>query len=141
MSIANVVAFWQKVQSDKALQAQIAPGGSAGVPKLGKSITPGQLTGLVKVAREAGFACTAEELSAAEHVIRFWQEVSQDKKLQTELEKAKSLSESEASKEIVRIAGSRGFKFSADELNAVSPAVMAAGKVGELSDKQLEAVA
>ena len=140
MSIANVVSFWQRVQADESLQAKVAPGGSAGVPKLQKDTTAKQLTGLVTVCREAGFQCTAEELSAAEHVLRFWQEVSQDTKLQAELEKAKYLPEAEATKEIVRLAEARGFRFSADELNAVSPAVIAAGKIGEPSDRQLEAL-
>lgn len=126
MSLENVIAFWRKVQSDASLQAKArAEASDAGR--------------LVEIAAEAGCACTAAELMAADSVLRFWTEVAKDTGLQTQLQAAKNLDPSAAAQEVMRVASARGFSFTAEQMSVVTPAVMAAGS-GDLDDASLSSV-
>jgi predicted ribosomally synthesized peptide with nif11-like leader len=138
MSLENVIAFWSKVQHDKELQKRVQPG--AKIPKLSKDVKSSDLEELAKIAASVGFSCTAQELAATEAVIRFWGAVPKDAKLKSELAACEKMDEKKAAAETVRIANAHGYAFTADDLRAVSPAILSA-KTGELSDQQLESVA
>jgi hypothetical protein len=143
MSIQAVVAFWQKVQKDKRLQERLDP--KAGiVPELHADSSLAELEGLNKIAREEGFDTTAEDFRAAEAVTRFWGRVAEDKGLQKKMIGAEGLERSEAVKFVFSTAMQAGFKFTIDQLDAISKAqIQAAGSRlgGELSTEQLESVA
>ena len=138
MSLENVIAFWTKVQDDKELQERVQPGEN--VPKLSKDVPASALEGLAKLANDAGFPCTPGELAANEAVIRFWSAVPTDDALQAELKSCEDMSEAAAAAETVRIAGTHGYTFTAEELNVISPVILAA-QSGELRDNQLDDVA
>jgi len=138
MSLENVIAFWTKVQDDKELQERVQPGEN--VPKLSKDVPASELEGLAKLATDAGFPCTPGELAANEAVIRFWSAVPKDDALQAELKSCEDMSEDAAAAETVRIAGTYGYTFTAEELNVISPVVLAA-QSGALSENELDAVA
>ena len=137
MSLENVIAFWSKVRTDKDLQKKVHPGDK--IPKLSKDVKGADLDELAKVATAAGFACTGKELAATEAVIRFWGAVPKDDKLKAALSAVEKLDEKKAAAETVRIAGAHGYQFSVDELNTISPVVLAA-QTGALSEDQLDAV-
>ena len=128
MSLDNVIAFWQKVQNDRSLRE-----------KLGAETNVARVT---EIAKQAGFACTADELMAADSVIRFWTHVANDSSVRDELSAAKNLDANAASKEIVRVAARHGFAFTAEQMIVVTPTLMAAGNAasGELDAAALSNV-
>lgn len=129
MSLVNVIAFWRKVQGDASLRAKVG-GDTTDVARV------------VEIAQQAGCSCTKDELVAADNVIRFWADVAKDTDLQQELASAKSLEASAAASEIVRVASGRGYAFTAEQMTAVTPTLMAAGKVpgGQLDEESLARV-
>lgn len=142
MSYETVVAFWQKVSEDKALQEKIAPKGGK-VPKLHGSVKPDELKELSKIAKDAGYDCGPEELAATEAVIRFWEQVKKDKQLQEKLKPAQSIDAiDKASAEIARIAGDAGYKFTGQQVNTITGLLQHTEYMGkrELSEKQLDSV-
>ena len=145
MSIQAVVGFWQAVQKDPALQRRIDPR-SGFVPALHAGDPTSELEGLSRVAREAGFDCSAEELRAAEAVIRFWGLVAERKDLQQQLMPAGTMERPAAVSLIFSVAKQAGFKFTMEQLDTVTKAhLMAAAAAAEPSDEldneELEAVA
>lgn len=142
MSYETVIAFWQKVSEDKALQEKINPQGGK-VPKLHGSVKPDELKDLSKIAKDAGYDCSPEELAATEAVMRFWGQVTKDKQLQEKLKPAHSINAiDQASAEIARVAGDAGYKFTGQQVNAITGLLQNTGYMGkrELSEKQLDKV-
>jgi predicted ribosomally synthesized peptide with nif11-like leader len=137
MSLENVVEFWKKVKTDKALQERVHP--SAKVPKLSKDVKAEQLEELANIAKASGFPCTARELAATESVVRFWSAVSTDPALKSSLSKLDSLGEKQATEETVKVAAKNGYSFTAEDLSTLTPVIIA-GNPGALSDRQLDGV-
>lgn len=142
MAYDSVIAFWQKVGTDKALQEKIAPQGGQ-VPKLHGSVKPDELKELSKIAKDEGFDCSPEELAATEAVIRFWEQVTKDKQLQEKLKPAQSIDAIDrASDEIARVAGEAGYQFTGQQVNTITGLLQNTEYMGEreLSAKQLDNV-
>jgi hypothetical protein len=142
MSMEAVLAFWKRVESNTELQQRVQPG-KGEVPKLHAGVSAAELEGLAKIARQAGFDCTAEELRAAESVAGFWERVSSDEALQKSLLPAEGLPRAEAVSLVLGVANKSGFRFDLAQLDAVSKAKLRVKPKtkGELSDDQVEAVA
>lgn len=142
MSYAKVIEFWQQVAVDKALQDKVDPSKGV-VPKLTGSAKADELTALAKIASDAGFECTADELATSEAVMKFWEQVAKDATLQASLRPAQALAAAElASAEVSRIASQAGYRFSGPQLDAVTSVLQGTGWMGdqELSADQLEEV-
>jgi len=129
MSLEAVVSFWQKVQSDERMQAQINPAAGA-VPRLHGGVGAGALERLTEIARKAGFECSAEEFASVEAVIRFWDEVRENVKLQRVLSELEDQPMDKASGAIVALARSAGYNFSEYDLRAVTVAQLEAPIAG-----------
>ncbi len=113
MSTQQVVAFWQRVQSDRnLLEMTRAVSRDTSLP---------ELDALCTIAASAGFECTPEEFDAVENVVRFWDWVNQEDRLHKRLESARAKgSHDETLREIVQIAGEAGFTFTTDQLDTVT---------------------
>jgi hypothetical protein len=141
MSMDAVVEFWRTVPTNPDLQKQVTSHG-AGSSKLQGKEAAIVFAELSRIAREAGFDCSAQELQVAEVVTRFWNRVLEDTALQKELLAAEELEHDEAVGLIHQVANKAGFKCTVHELDVITKAqVQTAGPpAGELTDSQLEAV-
>jgi predicted ribosomally synthesized peptide with nif11-like leader len=136
MSFENAVRFWQAVQTDHNLQELLKP--------VREQEQEGRAIAVAKIAQDAGYAVTGDELSEVESVILFWRKAQVDDDLKQKLASAQqSETDEQALTAVMQVAKDAGHEFPREALSIVTGALADAGlgHDGELSEEELDQVA
>ena len=102
MSLENAVLFWQSVQADDGLQESLKP--------VRDATQENRPDAVAKIARDAGYTVTADELMQMESVITFWDKAQGDADLRRKLESAQQTqTEEETLTAVVQAAQDAGY--------------------------------
>jgi hypothetical protein len=127
MSIEAAIGFWKRVAEDPALQEKVNPRGGA-VPAVDAEVSGHQLQQLSTIAGECGFEADGDEFATVEAVLRFWEAVAVDPRLQDRIRPSETLSSvDDAAGLVASVANDAGFRFSPQELIAATESLAGTG--------------
>lgn len=137
MSAEAMVGFWQSTEGNVALREQVSMLAALPPDSPDEAFSP-----LSRLAGEAGFDCTTQDLRSASQVTRFWSLIDQRSDLAREMMRADGLEPPKAIELIHSVAQKTGCLCSVDDFDVLSRALVGSQIDNrDLSDEDLDKVA